>query len=247
RARCSTTRCSSCSAGQRSTTTTRSGRCSPPHSPGRCASVRRPRRARNAGWRRPRARRPGPPASRAARRSSALLGRGFIASAEVETPRPAGGATLRVAGPELLPGQQAAVTAVAAGLGTAGTFLLQGITGSGKTEVYLRLIEQVLERGRRALVLVPEIGLTPQLIARFRARFETPLAVLHSALSDAERLEAWRAAQGGEARIVLGTRSAVFAPVPELGLIVVDEEHDASFKQHEGGFRYSARDLAVMR
>ena len=177
----------------------------------------------------------------------ALLARGFIASAEVETPRSAGGATLRVAGPELLPGQQAAVTAVAAGLGTAGTFLLQGITGSGKTEVYLRLIEQVLERGRRALVLVPEIGLTPQLIARFRARFETPLAVLHSALSDAERLEAWRAAQGGEARIVLGTRSAVFAPVPELGLIVVDEEHDASFKQHEGGFRYSARDLAVMR
>src|SRR5205807_1846054 len=120
-------------------------------------------------------------------------------------------------------------------------------SGSGKTEVYLRLIERVLARGERALVLVPEIGLTPQLLGRFRERFEAPMAVLHSALTDHERLLAWREAFSGRAHIVLGTRSGVFAPVPQLGLIVVDEEHDASFKQHEGGFRYSGRDLAVMR
>ena len=113
--------------------------------------------------------------------------------------------------------------------------MLHGVTGSGKTEVYLQLIERVLAAGRRALVLVPEIGLTPQLLARFRERFDTPMAVLHSGLTDHERLIAWRSAFSGEARLVLGTRSAVFAPVPELGLIVVDEEHDASFKQHEGG------------
>jgi primosomal protein N' (replication factor Y) len=97
------------------------------------------------------------------------------------------------------------------------------------------------------LVLVPEIGLTPQLVGRFRDRFDTPMAVLHSALTDGERLAAWRQAFSGHARIVLGTRSAVFAPVRDLGIIIVDEEHDASFKQHEGGFRYSARDLAVVR
>src|SRR5207247_6142713 len=104
-----------------------------------------------------------------------------------------------------------------------------------------------LAQGRRALVLVPEIGLTPQLLGRFRERFDAPLAVLHSALSDSERLGGWREASSGRARIVLGTRSVVFAPVPDLGLVVVDEEHDASYKQHEGGFHYSARDLAVVR
>jgi primosomal protein N' (replication factor Y) (superfamily II helicase) len=96
-------------------------------------------------------------------------------------------------------------------------------------------------------VLVPEIGLTPQLVARFAARFDAPMALMHSALTDQERLSAWRRAFSGQARLILGTRSAVFAPVPELGLIVVDEEHDASFKQHEGALRYSARDLAVVR
>jgi primosomal protein N' (replication factor Y) len=121
------------------------------------------------------------------------------------------------------------------------------VTGSGKTEVYLQLVERVLTQGRRALVLVPEIGLTPQLVGRFRERFGVPMAVLHSALTDHERLLAWREAFSGQARIVLGTRSAVFAPVSDLGIIIVDEEHDASFKQHEGGFRYSARDLAVVR
>ena len=143
--------------------------------------------------------------------------------------------------------QEAAVSAIGATLESFGAFLLHGITGSGKTEVYLHLVARVLEHGRAALILVPEIGLTPQLVGRFRERFSAPLAVLHSGLTDQERLTAWRETFTGQARIVLGTRSAVFAPVHALGLIVVDEEHDASFKQHEGGFRYSARDLAVVR
>ena len=127
-------------------------------------------------------------------------------------------------------------------------WLLHGITGSGKTEVYLRLTKQHLARARRVLILVPEIGLTPQLVGRFAARFpDAKLAILHSGLTDNERLSAWRSAHSGHAHIVLGTRSAVFAPIPNLGLIVVDEEHDASFKQQEGGFRYSARDLALVR
>ncbi len=177
----------------------------------------------------------------------ALTRRGWIASTEVTLPRAPVPARLRAAGPELLDEQGVAVEAIAAALGRFGAFVLHGITGSGKTEVYLRLIERVLWAGRRALVLVPEIGLTPQLLGRFRERFDAPMAVLHSALTDHERLLAWRDAFSGHAHIVLGTRSAVFAPVPDIGLIVVDEEHDASFKQHEGGFRYSARDLAVVR
>jgi primosomal protein N' (replication factor Y) (superfamily II helicase) len=148
---------------------------------------------------------------------------------------------------ELAPEQHTAVEAISDALGKFAAFVLYGITGSGKTEVYLRVVERALARGQRALVLVPEIGLTPQLVERFRERFAVPLAVLHSALTDHERLLAWRSAFSGHARIVLGTRSAVFAPVPDLGVIVIDEEHDASFKQHEGGFRYSARDLAVVR
>jgi primosomal protein N' (replication factor Y) (superfamily II helicase) len=177
----------------------------------------------------------------------ALARRGWIGRREIATVSEASAVSMRVAGPPLMPEQGAAVEAVGAALDRFAAFVLHGITGSGKTEVYLRCIERTLLGGRRALVLVPEIGLTPQLLARFRERFEAPLAVLHSALTDHERLLAWRAAFSGEARLVLGTRSAVFAPVPELGLIVVDEEHDASFKQHEGGFRYSARDLAVVR
>ena len=177
----------------------------------------------------------------------ALLARGLIVSSEVAAASAPSAAALRRAGPELNAEQAAALSTVAAGLAHYGAFLLHGVTGSGKTEVYLRLIERVLAAGRRALVLVPEIGLTPQLLARFRERFETPLAVLHSALTDSERLAAWREAYSGRARIVLGTRSAVFAPVADLGLIVVDEEHDASFKQHEGAPLYSARDLAVVR
>jgi len=125
--------------------------------------------------------------------------------------------------------------------------LLHGVTGSGKTEVYLRAAAQALERGQQVLVLVPEINLTPQLEARFAARFPgRVLAPLHSALTPAERLRHWLAAHAGTADLVLGTRLAIFASLPRLGLIVVDEEHDASFKQQEGA-RYSARDLAVWR
>jgi primosomal protein N' (replication factor Y) len=149
--------------------------------------------------------------------------------------------------PDLAPEQHEAVESISATLGKFSAFVLHGITGSGKTEVYLQVVQRVLARGQRALVLVPEIGLTPQLVERFAERFDVPLSVLHSALTDSERLQAWRAAFSGHARIVLGTRSAVFAPVRDLGVIVVDEEHDASYKQHEGGFRYSARDLAVVR
>ncbi|MFJ5409018.1 primosomal protein N' [Pectobacterium punjabense] len=125
-------------------------------------------------------------------------------------------------------------------------WLLAGITGSGKTEVYLSVLENVLTQGKQALVLVPEIGLTPQTIARFRERFNAPVDVLHSALNDSERLAVWLRARSGEAAIVIGTRSALFTPFARLGLIVIDEEHDSSYKQQEG-WRYHARDLAVFR
>ncbi|MDE2250327.1 MAG: DEAD/DEAH box helicase, partial [Gammaproteobacteria bacterium] len=127
------------------------------------------------------------------------------------------------AAPVLSAAQADAVAAIEAAAGGYRSFLLQGATGSGKTEVYLRLVLRTLERGAGALVLVPEIGLTPQLLARFRARLAVPIAVLHSGLSDGERLQAWRAARAGVARVLIGTRSAVFAPVQRLGLVVVDE------------------------
>ena len=146
----------------------------------------------------------------------------------------------------LRPEQQAAVSAIAAALGRFQPFLLDGVTSSGKTEVYLELIAQVLAQGRQALVLVPEIGLTPQTAARFAQRFDVPIALLHSGIEEKERLAAWLAAGRGEARIVIGTRSAVFTPLAAPGLLVVDEEHDTSYKQQDG-LRYSARDLAVVR
>ncbi len=124
--------------------------------------------------------------------------------------------------------------------------LLHGVTGSGKTEVYFHHIADTLAAGRQVLVLVPEISLTPQLLDRFKRRFSTPIALMHSALTDTERLTNWRAIREGQARIIIGTRSAVFVPLIDPGLIVVDEEHDGSLKQQEG-FRYSARDLAVVR
>lgn len=150
-----------------------------------------------------------------------------------------------VAGPALSEPQRAAVRQLAHDDGYAAS-LLFGVTGSGKTEVYLQLVARALAAQRQALVLVPEIGLTPQLVARFRARFPEPIAVLHSGLSDSERLCAWLAARDGRAAIVLGTRSAVFTPLARPGLIIVDEEHDLSYKQQDG-FRYHARDVAVMR
>ena len=152
-----------------------------------------------------------------------------------------------IKGPPLTPDQAAAVQALCADLSAFKPHLLLGVTGSGKTEVYLHTIASVLKTGRQALLLVPEISLTPQLEATVRGRFpDTQIVSLHSGLNEGERLQHWIAAQSGTARIVLGTRLAVFAPLPELGLIIVDEEHDSSFKQNEG-FRYSARDLAVVR
>lgn len=142
--------------------------------------------------------------------------------------------------------QEEAVRAIADARGGYACFLLQGVTGSGKTEVYLRAIEEVRRRGGGALVLVPEIALTPQLAERFRARFGEEVAVLHSGMGEKERVREHRRLLSGEASIALGARSAVFAPVRELGIVVVDEEHDGSFKQEEK-FRYNARDLAVVR
>ena len=126
------------------------------------------------------------------------------------------------------------------------TILLEGITGSGKTEVYLQLIETVLKQGRQALVLVPEIGLTPQTLSRFEQRFDCPMAIFHSNLTDRQRLRYWQQARSGVARIIIGTRSALFTATDCLGLIIIDEEHDLSYKQQEG-LRYSARDLACVR
>ena len=141
--------------------------------------------------------------------------------------------------------QRQAIDAIAASEGFA-PFLLEGVTGSGKTEVYLHAIADCLARGRQALVLVPEIGLTPQTLARFRARLGVPVHALHSGLADGERARVWAAAWRGEARVIVGTRSAVFTPLPDAGLIVVDEEHDASYKQQDG-IRYHARDFALVR
>jgi len=143
---------------------------------------------------------------------------------------------------ELTPDQAAAVAAVREG----GEHLLHGVTGSGKTEVYLRACAEALAAGRGVIVLVPEIALTPQTVARFQARFGDTVALLHSALSEGERYDEWRRLRSGEARIAVGPRSAVFAPVARLGLVVIDEEHDPSYK-HEGDPRYDARHVAAER
>ena len=149
--------------------------------------------------------------------------------------------------PSLTEEQAAAVNAITTDIAQFNTWLLQGITGSGKTEVYLRLIAQAIFQGKQTLVLIPEISLTPQLEGNFRARFPSiHLISLHSGLNDTERLSGWLQAQKGDAKIILGTRSAVFTPLPNLGLVIVDEEQDSSFKQQDG-LRYSARDLAIFR
>ena len=171
-----------------------------------------------------------------------LLKRGFAervavpASAVAPAPQP---------GPVPNPEQEEAIATLRAASGFS-PVLLEGVTGSGKTEVYLHAIADCLARGRQALVLVPEIGLTPQTLARFRARLGVPVHALHSGLADGERARVWAAAWRGEARVIVGTRSAVFTPLPQAGLIVVDEEHDGSYKQQDG-IRYHARDFALVR
>lgn len=142
--------------------------------------------------------------------------------------------------------QEQATRAVLAGAGRYRCFLLHGVTGSGKTEVYLRIVQSVIATGAQALILVPEIALTPQLIERIETRLAAELAVLHSGLTEAQRYRSWWRAQSGRAPVVLGTRSAVFTPLPRLGVVVVDEEHDTSYKQQDG-CRYHARDVAIKR
>ncbi len=175
----------------------------------------------------------------------ALADRGWVASV-ISEPQIAAPMEIRPSDVDLTEHQARCVDAILASVSSFATHLLDGVTGSGKTEVYLRVIAAAIERGGQALVLVPEIALTPQLVERFRRRFSTGVVAVHSGLAGQERRDAWRAAHSGRARIVIGTRSAVFTSLPKLALIVVDEEHDASYKQQEG-FRYSARDLAVVR
>ncbi len=151
-----------------------------------------------------------------------------------------------IKGPPLNPDQTAAIAVIDAGRAGFRSILLEGVTGSGKTEVYLAAIQQVLAKAQQVLVLVPEIGLTPQLLGRLRERLGAPVLALHSGLGDGERGRTWQRVRKPEPLVLVGTRSAVFAPFARLGLIVIDEEHDASLKQHEG-FRYHARDLALVR
>ena len=165
--------------------------------------------------------------------------------AQVTSIRPAEN-ICRNSGLELNEEQQQVVEALIQQDGQYHASLIDGITGSGKTEVYLAFIEQQLKNGRQVLVLVPEIGLTPQLIQRFEHRFATGIQTLHSGLNNTQRMMIWQQAGRGEVRILIGTRSAVFTPMPELGAIIIDEEHDISFKQQDG-IRYSARDVALVR
>ena len=175
-----------------------------------------------------------------------VVARGWAESSETSPEIPVLSAAIVNRGPDLTDAQAGVLRSLTEASGKFAVSLLHGVTGSGKTEVYLRLAEEYLRANRQALVLVPEIALTPQLVGRFYERFSAPLAILHSSLSEGERLAAWRRARSGEAGIVIGTRSAVFTPLARPGVIIVDEEHDGSYKQQEG-FRYSARDLAVVR
>jgi primosomal protein N' (replication factor Y) (superfamily II helicase) len=177
---------------------------------------------------------------------AALAARGLV-RLETETPVAKGGLLPAAAAPPVLtPAQASALAEIDGALGTFQAFLLHGVTGSGKTEVYLQAIARARAQGKGALVLVPEIALTPQLAGRFRARFGEDVALLHSGLSDAERHAEWLRLRRGDARICVGVRSAIFAPVQDLAVLVVDEEHDSSFKQEDGP-AYHARDLAVVR
>lgn len=181
-----------------------------------------------------------------------LVARGLARVEEEERPRdPFEGMEEELPRLAPTPDQRAAIVALIAASEDSGApplpFLLRGVTGSGKTLVYIELLRHVVqERGRGAIVLVPEIALTPQAVARFRGAFGDRVAVLHSALSDGERFDAWSALRDGEKRIAVGARSAIFAPVPDLGAIIVDEEHEGSYKQSETP-RYHAREVAIMR
>ena len=179
-----------------------------------------------------------------------LVALGVVEVRERETLRQPGGSPVAPAAPLALhAAQQEALAALRAPIraGQYGTFLLHGVTGSGKTEVYLAALRETLAQGRTAIVLVPEIALTPQTVRRFRAHFGDRIAVLHSRMSMGERYDAWRALRDGRFQVVIGPRSAVFAPLAGLGLIVVDEEHEPSYKQFDPAPRYHARDVAVYR
>ena len=180
------------------------------------------------------------------RAAKALFEKGLIDrfEAAMEAPETAT-KSVGQAGLKLTEHQRHALKSIRAATGF-GAYLLDGVTGSGKTEVYLQLIQDMLDNDRQVLVLVPEIGLTPQLVSRLLRRLGVEPTVLHSKLTDLARLRAWRSASSGCSKLIVGTRSAIFTPLPNLGLIVVDEEHDHSFKQQEG-LRYSARDLAIAR
>ena len=174
-----------------------------------------------------------------------LQQKGLIESVHLEKPSPiTSDEILKQASLVLDKEQQIAMDAI--NLHEFNSYLLEGVTGSGKTEIYLQTIEQVLRYKRQALILIPEISLTPQTEKRFRDRFNVSIVTIHSGMTDKQRVQAWLQAKSGQAKIVLGTRSAIFTPFKALGLIVLDEEHDASYKQQDG-FRYSARDLAVIR
>lgn len=174
----------------------------------------------------------------------ALRDKGWIEQSLL--PAVADQASLNSGGLDLNDDQAEALSTLAGDLGSFSVSLLDGVTGSGKTEVYLQLAAEVLAGGRSVLVLVPEISLTPQLLQRFRERLGDTVRVMHSGLNDTEREQTWHRIRLGLSRVLLGTRSSIFTPIADLGLVLVDEEHDPSFKQMEG-FRYSARDLAIVR
>lgn len=178
----------------------------------------------------------------------ALQKKGFTHAEEriLTAPKPTGGSLLASPSLPLNREQAACLAALHEKLDSYHPCLLEGVTGSGKTEIYLQLIEALAAKGKQSLVLVPEIGLTPQTLARFRSRFRVPVVALHSGLTDPERLDVWEAAASGRALVIIGTRSAIFTPLANPGAIIVDEEHDGSYKQHDG-LRYHARDLAVAR
>ncbi len=175
-----------------------------------------------------------------------LIERGWVEPVAIDAHAPPP-VTIERSTPKALNDEQSlAVAEITSHLGQYQPILLEGVTGSGKTEVYLHVIEQVIARGEQVLVMVPEIGLTPQLVRRFTARLQEQVAVLHSGLNDTERLQRWHWARAAEVRVVIGTRSSVFVPLPNLGLIIIDEEHDLSLKQQDG-LRYHGRDLALVR